>query len=293
MDRTLIAAVEAPRKAPTRQPCVGSGYPIAPRLVLTARHVVEFAERDDASPLMLHFPDHPQLRSRPIRVEHQWCASDLDVALLATDEVIDPDRIPGRILSRSPQQNGTRWQSAGFPRVINATRRAYVPTSFTGELLEYVPGAKLMEVDVRVAPQPWPGKNIADSKHWRGMSGAPLFVSNRIVGMLVAEANGFSGHRLHAIPSTTLLAHQEFRERAGIAPEPVPQPSFDLSDLVSALTDKYPLYNHARRRAMDLGLPLPPPSIPKRGRSYWTQIVRRTSEEMPDMLDALWALIRK
>ena len=198
----------------------GSGYPLAPRLVLTAAHVVA--------------PNGPPLTDVQVRdaegklrtADVPWHDADLDVALV---NITDPEWLEpswaqpvrwGRLVT---QHAGLRADVRGFP-AVTATPEMRDRLDATGRIL---PGSRTkaghLAVDIDNPPAP-PGDG---GSRWAGMSGAAVIEGSFVVGVVVQDPRGFDSRQLVAVPITRFLADPGFSAVVrrhgvrGLAPEPV------------------------------------------------------------------------
>lgn len=208
----------------------GSGYLLAPRLVLTARHVVTDPEGRPWPRIEVRV-GHPR-NDVPVRVGAQvcWPESDhllnhrlghprpADAALLHLAAPVG--HVEG-VLWGEPQ--GTRaleYQGIGFPLFADyedAKRgveqlRGMLPPLATG------PGGALV-LDQSAAPRSGPRRE----RPWAGVSGAAVFCSGCLVGIVVRDDAEFDNRRLHALPAHALIADRSFaaivHSHTGVDPE--------------------------------------------------------------------------
>lgn len=160
----------------------GTGYLLAPGLVLTARHVVDGTLSMHARLLE---PDADGLpgrigRRQPTKVA--WSGgADLDIALLVPGDssvAFLPGASPG-IVARLAERGAVRVDALGFPRAMDTPAHAdtlhveAVVSPWTG-----VRGASLL-LDVKTA-------RPDGADEWKGMSGSAVFAGDRIVGVVEA-----------------------------------------------------------------------------------------------------------
>lgn len=252
---------------------VGSGYLIAPRLVLTARHVVE--DRDTRA-------EWPQIQ---IRVGHPgegatvrrratvlWRhPQDLDVALLLTHDAVEVPDSPvrwGRPVGKAPLP----YEGLGFPLATAEEERevehlrGVLPLLSSGSRARYV-------LDQEPAPE-----HRADGRRaWGGASGAAVFCEDHVVGVVIEDNQSYGNRRLRASPAHAFVQDSEFeallREYADGPPElaeigaslPKARPPADRSpaeqdlelSLWHFLGDPKMCAFHARSLAEELGYRVP------------------------------------
>ncbi|WP_436532570.1 trypsin-like peptidase domain-containing protein [Actinoplanes sp. HUAS TT8] len=174
----------------------GSGYVIAPGLVLTAGHVVDGLD----DPARLHvgrLPGGDLTVTEIIRAG----STDLDIALLrvrkddtdevATYAVVDVDE-------------PVEMSATGFPRVQRQDQHRD-PENVRGvsEPLSGPHDAISLDVTSSVP---------IDEAGWSGFSGAAVFtVGGMLLGVVVTSHSGFGGRRLEAVPITRLLDDPRLR----------------------------------------------------------------------------------
>ncbi|MCP5197411.1 MAG: hypothetical protein H6974_11605 [Gammaproteobacteria bacterium] len=219
MNKDLIVAIFVPTTGKGKMlGRIGTGYPIADDLILTARHVIEPENRDDQKPMMVRwFHDQPA-NGKPsewtsldddqdgdVRV---WTgAGDLDAALICCRRPEYLRQFPlGRLVKRKPKE-GERWQSAGFAR---ANKRADVrqPGKFGGTLREMAEADAFFELLEDAQP-------IAEEQ-WQGVSGMPVFVGSEILGVVKHVPPNYDHKKLEAVPTWRLLQDEGFRKALGI-----------------------------------------------------------------------------
>lgn len=174
----------------------GTGYLVAPRLVLTAKHLVTNRDR-----IMIRTLDS---------VDHcggtvAWMSPDLDAALVKIDALKGADLAPvrwGRLISTNP---GVPWEFAGFPRVqkLAGGRRALERLRGQLDPMAGAPhGIQLQLVDP-VPPGPAP---------WRGLSGAAVTCYELVTALVTDSMESYEHRRLIALPVERLVADPVFRD---------------------------------------------------------------------------------
>jgi len=182
----------------------GTGYLLNGDRVLTARHVVAGAKE-----LTVHFDGHegPDV-ARKVWVEWQGEA-DLDVAVLGVEadlrlarQILEPGRFRGELTWRS-----RGWARAARQPAPESTSIVDAMSSLAGRAYEFSPTARRFEVGVDDPPDgvDW----------WKGVSGAPVFCDQWLVGVIAHGDPTFEGGRLGAIPIAALWTAPRFLEAVG------------------------------------------------------------------------------
>lgn len=150
----------------------GTGFLVAPELVLTALHVVADRSQDPPAPypgeIVLQFPNHSPTRAA--LQEGLW-NRQADWALLRCES---PPEAPPLPLAE-PRRAGEEWQTYGFPDANprDGMVQAGIIENHLGEL-EGVPALQLYSRQAAAG-------NGAPVK---GLSGSPVIVENAVVGLL-------------------------------------------------------------------------------------------------------------
>src|ERR1700678_1777639 len=184
----------------------GSGYLIAPGLVLTARHVVYTDNGDPHNDVRVRFLEagvqidcHVVWPGRP----------DLDVALLRCPVRAeqDPPVRWGKIIA---SESGVQCDAAGFPRSMEQEDGLRDIEHARGQIN---PGTGLLGtriyMDVASAP--------ADPGDWGGMSGAALWCGHLLIGVVSRVPEKFAAGRLAAEPAGRFLEDPGFQGIVGIS----------------------------------------------------------------------------
>ncbi|QNP70292.1 tetratricopeptide repeat protein [Streptomyces roseirectus] len=185
-DRLRAALVEAAGQ--------GSGLVLAPRLVLTAAHVL-----GDHAHATVHTP-----RGAPVRCEVVWSRFDrhYDAALLLAEEDVLPDVEPVRwgTLVTSEPAGVTLLGFAAGPGDHVGSR------PFRGEL-DPLDAVERDRYVLSLAGTPPEG-----ASPWAGLSGGAVWCRDLLVGVAVADLPGWRHSRLEAVPAYVLLADPGFRD---------------------------------------------------------------------------------
>ncbi|MEU4982547.1 serine protease [Streptomyces sp. NPDC021969] len=199
----------------------GSGYLIAPRLVLTARHVTRHQTTGLPWPRIDVYVGLPSFgavehRSAEVRWTHP---GGRDVALLELDAAVDvPGEVPwGRVGGISPVLYG----GLAFPLATRTPDGHRKVEQLHGILLPLAGGRgihDLYALNQTVAP----GEREDGKQAWGGASGAAVFCDGCLVGVVVHDDEAFRNHRLHACPAHTFVTDRGFTDllhEYGVAPQ--------------------------------------------------------------------------
>ncbi|TGA86380.1 serine protease, partial [Streptomyces sp. MZ04] len=218
-DRVVQIRVPRPDRGADGKPRFGSGYLVAPRLVLTAAHVLGDAVADGHGGVLVSQHGGGQFAATV-----RWCRHDdlVDAALLEVDDGADwpvpaslhdlrahPPQRWGQFIGTRPGPVG----ACGFPRLQkDATVRRV--EQFEGHINPATggPGGRydVLSLDPLPAFAPAPGSKATK---WSGISGAALLSGNGnlLVGVLCRDRKAAHGARLTAVRAGDLLAEPAFR----------------------------------------------------------------------------------
>ena len=213
----------------------GSGYLLAPGLVLTARHVVDGLATTD---LRLLAADEDGLPGGVGAWQHAQVAwaggADLDLALLAPPANAPPFRATAiaTTLARVDGRAPIRVDALGFPRaMLSPTHSDTLHLEAAIDAWSGVRGEALM-LDVRTA-------RPAEGEGWKGMSGAAVFAGDRLVGVIEAVPATLDGSTLRATPVHGLFAPGAAADLLGAAGVTLAEQFVD-----AAYVDKLPRVGH-------------------------------------------------
>lgn len=219
MDKSLLIAVFVPTTNERGEDFKGeigeraTGYPVGKDLILTARHVLHPKppnRRDSRYPVAIRWHcfrsgddvDWIDISDDDIVWESQ---GELDAALIRCPRR-PPDAVGWGIVSHERPRDGTQWISEGFPRAAKYGNRRN-PSSFIGKTCSKAPNEPYFELTVDAAPE--------DEEGWKGVSGMPVFVDHKILGVVRSVPPNFSAKKLHATPAWKLREDDAFRRWIG------------------------------------------------------------------------------
>jgi hypothetical protein len=201
MDPARLALIRSGDEQPRG---VGSGYLIAPRLVLTARHVLENRSTRTLWPaITVRIGHHSGGEMTRVPAQLLWAHADgLDVALLRIDQEID---VSGSVCWGRP--TGTAplpYEGLGYPWAAKGETRD--PEHLRGELPPLSGSTGRYVLDQGPAPVPrTDGKNA-----WGGASGAAIFCDGHLVGVVTQEEHSYGARRLIALPAHSFVEDGDF-----------------------------------------------------------------------------------
>lgn len=179
----------------------GSGYLLAPGLVLTARHVVDGLATTE---LRLLAADEDGLPAGADAWQHAQVAwtgdAALDLALLTPAAGAPPFRETAGIatLARLDGRAPIRVDALGFPRaMLSPTHSDTLHLEAAIDAWSGVRGDALL-LDVRTT-------RPAEGEGWKGMSGAAVFAGDRLIGVIEAVPARLDGSSLRVTPVHSLF----------------------------------------------------------------------------------------
>lgn len=199
----LVTWTTAGPGGPTAEHVAGTGYFIAADLVLTASHVAP--EDPDISVAVRVEEGIPRWREGGRVV---WRDDQLDAAIIRVGP-LDPSVTSAVVWRETALAKDVTWTSTGYPDASTSDeggeRLARKSAGLDGTLYAHGGGGQgPRELDLGVNSPPPP-------EGWAGVSGAPIFVDDELVGIVKSVPTGFGGNRLAGVPAAALMQSPGFR----------------------------------------------------------------------------------
>jgi len=204
MDSRLIAKVRVPKKNGKHE--IGTAYPIAKDLLLTARHVVDIKDRDSTKLIEIHWFDYNESTDKTSVI---YTGDDeIDIAVVQCE--MSPQMML-KIPSRNPLchldlVDGMQWKSMGFP-IVGKEGDEHFKVSAKGDFFPHDKSRAVIDLKSEGEPE--------QKELWKGISGAPVFVDSMIKAVIV-DTSKYLQSRLTAVLIPYLLEKsEEFKEKVG------------------------------------------------------------------------------
>ena len=211
MNKSFLIAVFVPITDEAGKECgeLATGYPVGKNLILTARHVLQPkppACRDEGRPIKIRWHHY---NSGWIDIPDEniiWQSQGkLDAALIRCPR--PPEAVGWGIISNEKPGKDMHWESAGFPR---ATKYDNVrePSGFSGSVRSMADQDDCFELIEDAQPD--------SDDNWKGASGMPVFVGDKILGVVQSVPPNFRAKKLYATPTWKLLQDDSFKQALGL-----------------------------------------------------------------------------
>jgi hypothetical protein len=209
MDANRVAEVFT-RRNDSRQNGYGSGYLVAPNLVLTAGHLVD--EPLDGNSFQVRL-----LGEEWVSASMLWKGQS-DLALLEVRSIDRP--LPYQQWGElGYSRRRVRCTGAGFPRVqahMKKDRTSIRDIERIEGFIDPITGRKEGLLTIHLEGS-GPISEKQGPSPWAGMSGAAIFCGSLLVGVVTSDPHGFDQKRLKATPISSAAADQEFASIAAPA----------------------------------------------------------------------------
>ncbi|MGW5701715.1 P-loop NTPase, partial [Amycolatopsis japonica] len=179
----------------------GSGYVIAPQLVLTSGHIVTSIE---ASVTVFRPGGRSTVTARPV-----WCGTPAgrdDAALVLINDsawpsLPDTPIVWGRTVTNQP---GVACQAWGRPQIVQRDGRPIDTVQVTGFIN---PGSRIVADRYLIELDQFPPEGESP---WAGMSGAAVFCGDLLAGVVAVDPANRQHAALEAVPTYVLLHDDTF-----------------------------------------------------------------------------------
>ena len=213
LERLVFIRVKPPEEG--KEYKTGTGYFVTNNLVLTAKHVVS-AKPDDIE-IRLAGGDADSWK---VIKDISWKGKKLDAALLEAEIPNLNNNLPN--LNPGKYNGVIPYESIGYPKAsikITAEGSKGSEASLSGEYE--------VKTDELLVKNP-PSKGEA----WQGVSGAPVFIGDTIIGIVKSYPTGFDGNRLKPVLIKKLQEKEEdFTRTIEFHKDPVTNYVPDTEDL--------------------------------------------------------------
>lgn len=184
----------------------GTGYLVQSNILLTARHVVygETAESPEPKQISIKFLSGDAQHYQANSIWHD-AQTDICLLKLVESKIYSNFAQWGRF-DRTISNESIKCESCGFPDAAKQgdrlssqglvgllDRHAYVSSGLLGIALEH-------------------GFAPASAELCKGFSGAPIFVGDYLIGVVVLAPKGYEGEKIAAYPIEKLIDNPRFRE---------------------------------------------------------------------------------
>lgn len=189
---------------------LGTGYLVSPDRALTARHVLIGASEDESSAEQVQVFQDSNKKWVSASTTPLWERTGVDAVVLALDEPFGDIAAVEFGVTTDLEEN-KNWVSTGYPGVVaqpdHASGLSNFPTSGLSGLW-YTQGGggqlaggvgRYLELGVEYA-----------ADNWQGVSGAPVFVDDRLVGIVASAWTTFNNERIQGVPIEHIVQDPEY-----------------------------------------------------------------------------------
>lgn len=181
---------------------IGTAYPVARNVLLTAAHVVGDSDGQDIKAKWWHQPAGTKAVCKEVLWDGRNQDPACDVLLLGCEF---PERVAAeyRVMASFRPEPHEPWASAGFAFVGDRHKK---PVPLMGKTFGSGDRDEVFELQVDASAE--------RETDWQGASGAPVFVRGSIAGVIVTCPKSFDAERFRAVPTAWLLKSEGFRSGA-------------------------------------------------------------------------------
>ena len=188
---------------------VGTGYFITNDLILTAGHVLSHG-----IPEKLEFRIEGNAYWGSADPNPEWVNLEIDAALIRVTKPLNSLELP--VWGETLAVSGTHeWESIAYPGAAMERKPEGIECTTSGLSGTWYAnggrgqGIRKLELGVEFHPE--------FAEKWEGISGAPVFVKDKLIGIVKSVPRGFDGSRLWGIPAEQLVQDPGFQ--AAITPK--------------------------------------------------------------------------
>jgi len=189
---------------------VGTGYPIAPNLLMTASHVVSYPELDESKGVFVVWDEQGQQSDVQLDMDtlvyngHKQ-QHEIDVAIIRCPT---PLKEKVELLWNSPP-HCTEFYCRGYPLAgLQRNKPRHDALKFSGNTEGGTPSTYL-ELTARTQPVSVENPALTD---WKGLSGSPVIIDQKLAGVITSQYQTVE-RRLFAASLPYLLKHDDiFRQ---------------------------------------------------------------------------------
>ncbi len=202
MESSLIAKVLVPKT--NGKNAIGTAYPISKNLIITARHVVDFPDRDVSNPISIIWTDILDSNKKPHSVEVSQLnilfngGKTYDIVLIRCDTPIQVHSSLPISIGQHPAEY-EKWKSMGYPHIGKETDGSRHKVSAMGEIFPPDTSSPILDLTSK--------GDAKEKEGWQGISGAPVFVGNTLIAVITHTPNDIN-ERIRAISIAYLLQHE-------------------------------------------------------------------------------------
>ena len=214
MDSRLVAKITVPWTDNNNITRTGVAYPVGVNLLLTARHVIEFDERDKANTIAVEWQDtNEKIVIEPEQINFEFDGGEqLDVILLRCPipKAIAAS-VTSAILEREKINTRESWETLGFPKVNNFERKGATGTF----------GVDTEQPTIDLTLDDSINETILQENEikngWGGLSGAPVFcIKTHKLQAIITEHNKLMQKQLIGVSVPYLMNLPAFRKALGL-----------------------------------------------------------------------------